>query len=418
MTDENEIWVLGRNHPDADKSFDWTQTISNIADADTVIIDLTSLTREIMNAPNKKIRNIGYGLKDKLLRNGTLVFILREVLDLNKNFNSLSIIPFDVSLTDENEGTKINYDKDHPFNDYLSNVKKFDYYIDSPKISIISNQHLDIIICLYSEITDKSGRILGGIYTLENSKGESLGGQVVLLPPPTSISPRDAITKIISHFKKDNFEKPPAWTENVSLAGLNKVTEQISKLEKSKKEIESEIETNLIKKRKLSRYLGLLYAQDKQLEKIVKEAFVLLGFKEIRRERDANDEDWMINLDSTNDFKFGVLEVKGRGSKTKLADIVQCNKWVDDYLLVEPPIKAKGIFVSNQFRLNEFPASKDDRNRYEPNEREYAKTRNICIIPSHVLFDAVNKVLNGEKPDRKKIEQLILQTNGVLANIL
>ena len=416
MTDEKEIWVLGRTHPDADKSFTWTRTIPNIVDADTIIIDLTSITEKIMDSFEGKIISIKHQLEDKLFHNGTLVFILKDVWDLYKNFNSSLIIPLNVSLID-NDGTRIKYDKDHPFNDYLSDVKKFDYYINSTKIFFMIEQYSHIPAYLNSEITDNSGRYLGGIYTLEGSRGNSIGGQVILLPP-SSISPRDAITKIISHFKKDNVEKPPAWTEKVSLAGLNEITERISKLEKSKKKIESEIETNLIKKRKLSRYRGLLYAQDKQLEKIVKEAFILLGFKEIKRKRDANYEDWIINLNSIKDFKFGVLEVKGRGGKTKQADIVQCSKWVDDYLLVDPPIKAKGIFISNQFRLKEFPASKDDRNRYEPNELGFAKSRNICIIPSHVLFDAVNRVLNGKKPDRKKIEQLIFQTDGVLANIL
>ena len=59
----------------------------------------------------------------------------------------------------------------------------------------------------------------------------------------------------------------------------------------------------------------------------------------------------MIDLQSIQEIKFGVMEVKGKHAKTNMADIGQCHKWTEEYLHMEPSVKTKGIFVSNQFRL-------------------------------------------------------------------
>ena len=92
--------------------------------------------------------------------------------------------------------------------------------------------------------------------------------------------------------------------------------------------------------------------------------------------------------------------------------------WVDDYARQSPPISAKGIFVANQYRWEKYPESKTKRKLFGPEEIELAVSRGICIIPTCLLFEAVKKVLEGHKPDRDKIEQVIFDTNGVLDSLL
>ena len=101
-----------------------------------------------------------------------------------------------------------------------------------------------------------------------------------------------------------------------------------------------------------------------------------------------------------------------------MSDIGQCHKWVEDYLHMSPSVKTKGIFVSNQFRLQKFPESKTQRKRFEPNELDYAQKREICIISTYVLFEAVNLVLEGELLDRSTVEEKILSANGILETML
>ena len=116
-------------------------------------------------------------------------------------------------------------------------------------------------------------------------------------------------------------------------------------------------------------------------------------------------------------MKFGVIEVKGKEAKTNMADIGKCHKWVEDYLHMEPSVNTKGIFVSNQFRWESFPEFKNQKKRFEPNELEYAGKREICIIPTYVLFEATNKVLKGQSPNRDMAEQKIFSRNGILESI-
>ena len=54
---------------------------------------------------------------------------------------------------------------------------------------------------------------------------------------------------------------------------------------------------------------------------------------------------------------------------------------------------SKAVFVSNQHRGEQYPASKEKRMHFAPNEIQYSEMKGICIIPSCVLFESVKKVL-------------------------
>ena len=84
---------------------------------------------------------------------------------------------------------------------------------------------------------------------------------------------------------------------------------------------------------------------------------------------------------------------------------------------METPVETKGIFIPNQFRLMNLSESRERRKHFEPNELEFVKTRKICIIPTYVLFEAANKILDGQDPNRNEIEQKIFSTNGILESI-
>ena len=395
----------------------------SISDADVVIIDLNTMTAPVMESLREKTEDLRCELRDKFLSRGTLVFILGNDKKTNpdEEYWYIGINPMYVHSTPINTGTKINYNEDHPFAGYLNHVKQFDYYIDevrpTPELEERMESFIDHLSSYNKQnITDNSNRILGGTYVITGKNRQVISGNIVLLPPTKP--PSEAISRIIAHFKKNDPETPPPWTDSINIAKLENIKNKISQLKKEKQNIENAIEIQTNEKQQLSQYLGLLYAQGRQLEKIVKDTFILLGFEEMRKERNFNDEDWLINLNSIDSVKFGVLEVKGRRAKTSLQDIAQCNKWVEDYLRMTPSTHTKGIFIPNQFRLFSFPKSKNQRKRFEPNELEYAQTRNICIIPTYVLFEAVNNILDGQQPDRNKIEELIYKTNGVLESVL
>lgn len=76
--------------------------------------------------------------------------------------------------------------------------------------------------------------------------------------------------------------------------------------------------------------------------------------------------------------------------------------------------KAKGIFVPNQYRLEDIEKSKEKREHFESNELDYARTRDICILPSHEIFNAVvEKMKNNLNITRENIERKISEAKGL-----
>ena len=78
--------------------------------------------------------------------------------------------------------------------------------------------------------------------------------------------------------------------------------------------------------------------------------------------------------------------MKGVEKQISKSDLRQCESWVTDY--TNETQNAKGILIANQLRLT--PYIREPRSTIEYNLKEYAKTRQICIIPSLVLFETVN----------------------------
>ena len=196
---------------------------------------------------------------------------------------------------------------------------------------------------------------------------------------------------------------PPPWANGLDIAGVSEIQYKITDLESKKTEIKEEITKLKSAKANLSKYGKLLYATGKPLERIVRDAFRLLGFTEIAKP-EGDGEDWKIEFKYVPNVDIGVLEVKGVEKRTGRKDLVQCNVWLDKYFVADPSTLVKGILVPSQHRLNKFPESKDDRKHFEPNELEYAETKKICIIPTYVLFEAVNLQIEARLNSRFSIQ--------------
>lgn len=96
--------------------------------------------------------------------------------------------------------------------------------------------------------------------------------------------------------------------------------------------------------------------------------------------------------------------------------MTQCNKWADE-LTEKFKQLIKPVFIPNQNRNHPLSKSKSDRMYFAPNELEYAERKDVCIIPSYVLFEAVNRSLAKQSKPREKLELFISKTKGVLTEI-
>lgn len=233
------------------------------------------------------------------------------------------------------------------------------------------------------------------------------------MPPPTKADTRKALNNIINLLKGSKTEeKPPEWESHVDFPGLGQLLSEIQQKQIEHKKVISELEILNNKVESVAKLRRLLWSDGDYLENAVKEAFNMLGFSEIRKIRSANLEDWIIDFRYVPKFKYGVFEIKGAEKRTSLANLTQCNKWVEDYLLDDKQVK--GIFVPNQYRLADVEQSSKEREEFAPNEFEYARTREICILTSSEIFSALSaKTKGSQNLTREIIENKIADATGL-----
>lgn len=261
-------------------------------------------------------------------------------------------------------------------------------------------------------IKDKSDHSLGCSINIKDQNGLA-----IFLPPSSKLTGRESIDKLLESLGKSSTEeKIPDWADKISLPKIEEIESNIQKFVSQRNNLQGTIEQLELDKKEILNHRRLLFSKDPPLEDAVKDAFILLGFNEIRRIRESDKEDWIFEFKHEKQFKYGVIEVKGADNRTKQEHIVQASKWVDERFAIDKKV-SKGIFIPNQHRKKEYPKSKKDRTHFEPNELDYAKMKSICIIPSFVLFETIKDVLDGKKKYRKDIEKLIATSNSVLIKL-
>lgn len=425
---ELQVWVLGNAHTHADRSIMWSQPFPNLADPDVLIVDLTTLTEEALQTFGSgdivEVRKI---VTDKFINGGTIIVIMTKHLFVNPHSN-YSLLPIGVKIMETYEGEKIISSQNHDFSEYLNSVEKFAFVVEFAPSDIDSLLPSDGLFapprCLQIEdqkISDNAGHPLGGSFhiSISNNDGtHTKKGKLVFLPPPTEPN-EEAIGKILSKYGKttSHDEPPPEWILKLKINTAEEKQHKIRSLQSQKNAIQADIDMLEDERDKILAHSRLLWEKGFGLETAVADAFRLLGFEEIKQIREDNREDWVFECTCDDKFKYGVIEVKGANGKTKQKDISQCSKWVDERFVIDKKT-SKGIFITNQFRRDEYPKSVENRKHFEPTEIDYAEMKRICILPSYVLFEAVKKVLDGQEPDRNKIEKKIMNAEGVLECLL
>jgi hypothetical protein len=323
------------------------------------------------------------------------------------------------------EGHNIKIEAGHPFTEYLKKVKSFDFYLDNFDISSEipaklkrGKGDLELQRLTKHTATDNAGHVLStGYRVFANHAAEKYeSGQLILLPPCRELPTDEAIDTIVEVFRNSARETPPDWLTEVPLEGLDKFLDNIDELNAKKAEIEAQISFQEKKRLEIATHLRLLFCAGAQLEDAVFNAFKVLGFDDIKRVREKDKEDWVFKFQNSTHYEYGILEVKGADSRTTRSQLTQCNKWADEYFETNNEV-SKPIFIVNQHRLDKYPESVDKRKEFDYRELEYAKMKNICILPTHVLFEAVNTYLKGVGKSRAYLEKKLSDTSGLLERL-
>ena len=425
------VWVLGSEHPNAHKSIPWGPSFPNFSNCDVLIVNLQSLSEKLYSS-------LVYALHDEARK-----YILDMLMTQEKEVIVISSVdqyllewlPMYLIIKEIAPAKIGEYRAEPPIDEYLKTVEECSYYIHSfdtsyvesltnPESSIHENyfftskaaDRYELFVASEDKVENKAKQLIGGYFKFiieyGRLEGTFVSGRIIFLPPPTRVSVEQAIDLIVNSLTgAELIESPPAWESTIELPGLKDIENKIKEKEEEKARILKEIETLSEEKNALIRFRRLLWTKGRPLENAVQEAFKLLGFSEIRKIREENLEDWVIEFKHTKEYKYGVFEIKGADQRTSLADLTQCNKWVEDYMLENK--KAKGIFVTNQYRLENPSKSLRKREEFPKNEIEYAIKREICVLPTHEIFNVVIAKLKGEKITREYIEEKIANAKGI-----
>ena len=435
------VWLLGRHHPGADRSIKWDGSFGNLSDPDVVIVDLTGLTRDVLQRIDKgNLDQAQASIWDKLLYGGTVVVITQPEFSIRPGspptgrpagaygradaagpcaYSNYHILPINIVTTAVQPNHVIKASDGHRFKGYIDAVKGYNFLINVDKNlppHSASEPPAKLRWSYDMDITNNSGRVLGLVLEVKESnhcghlRRAPRPGHLVLLPPPTD-QIGEAIGRILSVYKAS----PPAWAERLSPGPASGNRARIADLEERKAEIQGEIDGLARQNGRILAHRRLLYSDGPELEDAVVEAFRALGFNDIERMGDRDEEDASFGMGGTR-YSRAVVEAKGAGKGAKMRHILQCSMWAAKRAAADDkPIK--GILVSNQHRFKPYPESSKVRTKIESNQLEQAEMDDVCIIPSCVLFEAVDRVLGGEAPDRAGISARIAATKGVLRNV-
>ena len=435
-----QVWLLGNRHLGADISIGWDDEFPNLSDPDVLVVDLTTLTEEILYKTDwQKLAQAREALRDKLFHGGSIIVVSQRRIFARPPHvppadavqpprpyspSNYSIFPVSLETKSVPAGRRIIVDDGHDFKAYMSSVKSFTFYIkgyeDDYGPQYGHPRRARLMRADNKSVKDNSENDLGfTLVVTESDDGAHFApaknaGQLVFLPPPTG--PTDgAIGKILAVYGKSPLreEVPPAWLEKVAVQKGMQLQAEIDKLEEQGDQIWARMDALVRERDGVLAHRRLLHSKGGELEAAVADAFRLLGLDAWRTNK--ADEDCILAMDAGG-YAHGVVEVKGADGRTRQQDIVQCGKWVDVWYAREGELP-KGVFVPNQHRMKEYPKSEQERLRFEPNELEYAEAKDICIIPSCALFEAAKRALDGVAPDRAEIEARIAGTRGVLDRV-
>ena len=225
------VWLLGRDHPRADRSLKWDGSFGNLSDPDALIVDLTGLTKDVLQRIDKhNLDEASRSVMDKLLYGGTIVVITQPEFSICPNSpptgrpagaygrdmvdpytSNYHILPINVATTAVQTNHVIRAGGGHCFKGYIDAVKGYNFLINAVDDKIPPDPtgapHASLRRLREWDITDNSGRALGLVLeVVEPDRRSRLRqapgpGRLVLLPPPTE-QIDEAIGRILSVYGK------------------------------------------------------------------------------------------------------------------------------------------------------------------------------------------------------------------------
>lgn len=314
--------------------------------------------------------------------------------------NILDILPFELTIESKNVGEKIEIVENTPFTP-LFEKNEIQYYYNA-FLEIES----DIVFPLaYARNTKK-------IIAANLKVGK---GNLMIIPP---VLDRDIYSQISDTKYRVIFNKflhtldevhedlkinisdynLPSWSNKYNIFDEHKIIDSIDSIDQQIMELNEKKESQKSDLVKIQKYKLLLTASGEQLEKIVHQVMIELGFEAKDSETNRADGIFIYNDNPV------VIEIKGVSKSAAEKHVAQLEKWVAEYF-AKTNKHPKGILIANTFR-NKDISERKERN-FPTQMLAYAKKREHCLLTTTQLLCLYVECTNSPEIKDDLIDELL-----------
>lgn len=414
---ERRILVLGSGgHSRAVTSYAWDALPEdlNVADYDTVVVDLTSLDNEELDEHATKDRMPTASSVASQICSEEAEFLLVGAPDRFFDYRGVNAtlkrwFPF-LPKPRRASGETVDLE-DESFAFYFKNVDRWSFHwgwtAESNRDSV-QRYAQSVGRNLYTLEPDISGiartRFGRGVafrmdirllVAVPQRRGlelidAGLGGCVIWLPPPTRVTVPEAIDEILRHrYGLVGTRRRPDWIAGYELPNQTEAAELLGEAEErlhAARQAASDAQAALEAE---GRYLDLLYEQGQEgLEPVVKDALRRLGAT-VDEPKIKGAEDCRLHDPKG---RGAVCEIKGRRGAVRLSDVRQLQQWVDDALANEGT-QVEGILWGNG-HIDLPPSERPEC--FAPNGVDFARVKGLRLVSTFTVFEALRRVQAGD----------------------
>lgn len=392
--DSKNTWVLGRSGVTAGRCIAWNEEhLHNFADCKCLIVDLTTLDPDTLDKLPPHIRtDLPPRIRERFDHGLVIICILPPIRDNPDQLNDMlfwSPEKFSVELT---EPARTRTSQDFRLEEYIKKLGCWTMILKP----------------------DDGARIFGSVLTSNDDMiateltptyyGIDSSGRLVILPPLDD--PDESIRVVLNILYEDEVtpDSIPDWVKDVEFPELDQIRNQIKTVKLEYEKTQQELKN---KKGSFEKWNGLLFLNGKRLEHIVKDALIELGLSNVVPGNGDNED---LRFDLVIDkYKVATVEIKGKENGIKKDDLRQAMEWA----FASGSKHTKPILVSNTFRLDVYPGSRNKRMNFNEFLDE-CECHNICIISTIMLYDLVRKKISGMDVDTDILISLIASSKGMI----
>jgi hypothetical protein len=215
---------------------------------------------------------------------------------------------------------------------------------------------------------------------------------VFWLPAPDKVKAAEAIDQILHHrYGIATAERRPEWLGQYPLPAEEEVEAEIVDLEEQRSVLEERLREARGRAEKAAEPKMLLYEQgEERLEVQVRAALRRLGADVHEAEHRGIDDGTLRRQEGS-----AVLEIKGRSEQIKLADVRQIVHRTEEAERRDG-IEYKPLIVGNAYRETR---PEDRAQPLAPNASTYAEHRDVAVLTTVQIFEALQKQQSGEFDD-------------------